>query len=86
MAQLAKVAQIDIDRFYDVMSSNLYKTPRVVVLKLRLQQVAEMLRHSEKSVDEIAEELKFTSPNYLIASFYHQYRQTPDDYRASNPR
>lgn len=85
MAQLTKVAQLDIDKFYDVMSSNLYKTPRVVVLKLRLQQVAELLRHSEKSVDEIAEELKFASPNYMIASFYHQYRQTPEDYRASNP-
>lgn len=86
MAQLTKVAQIDIDTFYDVMSSNLHKIPRVVVLRLRLQQVAEMLLHSERSVDEIAEELRFVSPNYMIASFYHQYHQTPEDYRASNPR
>lgn len=86
MVSLAKVAQMDINDFYVMMSSNLNKTPRGVALGLRLQRVAEMLRHSEKSVDEIAEELKFASPNFMIASFYHQYRQTPEDYRASNPR
>ena len=86
MNSLAKVAQMSINDFYVMMSSNLYKTPHGVVLRLRLQRVAEMLLNSEKSVDEIAEELKFASPNYMIASFYHQYRQTPEDYRASNPR
>ena len=86
MSQLAKEAKMDIKTFYEVMSSNLYKAPSTVVLKLRLQQVAELLRNSDKSVDEIAEELNFASTDYLIASFYHQYRQTPEDYRASNPR
>ncbi len=86
MSALAKESGMDIDSFYEMMSANLYKTPRAVVLKLRLQRVAELLRESEMSVDEIAEELKFSSTNYMIASFYHSYRQTPDDYRATNPR
>ena len=86
MSQLAKVAKIDIKKFYEVMSSNLYKTPRSVALKLRLQRVAESLLNSDKSVDEIAEEQNFSSTDFMIASFYHQYRQTPEDYRASNPR
>jgi len=68
------------------MSGNLYKSPRIVALKLRLQHVAEMLKNSEKSVDEIAEELHFASPNFMIASFYHLFRMTPDAYRANNPR
>lgn len=86
ITELAKVAQMDITKFYDMMSANLYKTPRQVALKLRLQSVADMLCDSDRNVDEIADELKFSSANYLIASFYHQYRQTPEDYRASNPR
>jgi AraC-like DNA-binding protein len=86
IAQLAKEAQMDMKDFYGVMSSNLYRTPRALVLRLRLQRVAELLRNSDKTVDEIAEDLNFESANYLIASFYHQYRQTPDDYRATNPR
>ncbi|MBQ7420351.1 MAG: helix-turn-helix domain-containing protein [Prevotella sp.] len=86
MSMLAKEAQMDLDQFYEVMSSNLYKTPRAVVLRLRLQQVANQLLESEKTVDEIAQELHFASPDYMIASFYHQYRQTPQDYRASKAR
>ena len=86
MKVLAKEAKMNINNFYDMMSSGLYKSPRPVVLRIRLQQVEEMLKNSDKSIDEIAEELHFVSTDYLIASFYHQYRQTPQDYRALNPR
>ena len=86
MNVLASEAEMDISEFYEMMSSNLYVAPRVVVLRLRLQRAAELLRTTGKTVEDIAEELRFVSPNYLIASFYHQYRQTPADYRASNPR
>lgn len=86
MTKLAKVAQMDLDKFYGIMSTHLYKTPRSLVLRLRLQKAADMLSSTDKSVEEIAEDLNFESPNYLIASFYHLYRQTPDDYRATNPR
>ena len=86
MSSLAKKAQMDVKAFYEVMTSHLYKSPNRVVLTLRLQRAADMLLHTDKSVDVIAKELHFSSSNYLIASFYHQYHQTPDDYRASNPR
>ena len=36
--------------------------------------------------ERIAEELGFVSPNYMISSFFHYYRQTPDDYRNSTAR
>ena len=86
MVQLSEIAQMEISQFYDVISANLYKSPHAVVLRLRLLQVAELLKKSGKNIDEIAEELHFSSSNYMIASFYHQYRMTPDDYRAANPR
>lgn len=86
MVKLAEVAQLDIQQFHDMMSVYLYKSPHLVTLRVRLQSVAELLRNSEKSIDEIAEELRFDSPNFMIASFYHQYRMTPEAYRTSNPR
>ena len=86
MLKLAEAAQMDVGQFFELVSNNLYNSPQPVLLKLRLQHVAELLRNSEKSEDEIAEELHFSSPNYMIASFYHQYKQTPRAYRTSNPR
>lgn len=86
MVKLSEVAQMNVDEFYELMSNNLYKSPRIVALKLRLEHVVELLQHSEKTVDEIAEELHFSSPNYMIASFYHHYRMTPEAYRVFNPR
>ena len=38
------------------------------------------------TVEEIAERFNFVSPNYLIASFYHEYRMTPMAYRNSKAR
>ena len=43
-----------------------------------------MLKNTDKTVDQIADELKFVTTNYFISSFYHQYRQTPLAYRKSN--
>lgn len=86
MVKLSEAAQMDVSQFYELISNNFYNSPHAVVLKLRLQHVAELLVNSEKSVEEIAKELNFSSPNYMIASFYHQYRMTPEAYRTSNPR
>ena len=55
-----------------------------MMLNLRLIRVATMLKETDKSKEDIAEELGFISPNYMISSFFHYYRQTPDDYRNSN--
>ena len=54
-----------------------------MMLRLRLGKVAKMLVETDKSTEDIAEELGFISTNYMIASFFHRYRQTPDDYRKS---
>lgn len=86
MSNFAKKAEMDIKSFYEMVSSNIYKSPHRVVLTLRLQRAAEMLLATDKSVDVIAEKLHFSSSNYLIASFYRQYHLSPEDYRASNPR
>ena len=56
------------------------------MLGLHLEEAARMLRDTDKSIEEIAEECRFVSPNFFIASFFHRYRQTPDNYRNSMAR
>ena len=56
-----------------------------MVGKLRIQEAADLLRATDMTVEQIAEELNFVSPNYFVSSFYHHYRQTPLDYRNSKP-
>ena len=86
MQQLAQVAGIGTDSLHEMLTDNLYKSPRQLAGKLRLQQVAELLPNTDMTVEEIAERFNFVSPNYLIASFYHEYRMTPMAYRNSKAR
>ena len=81
--QLTEVAGVDMQEFYHQMSVHLNESPRLMMLRLRLSKVANMLAETEKTKEEIAEELGFISTNYMISSFFHRYRQTPDDYRNS---
>lgn len=86
MQQLADVAGISKEQLYQQFLMHLNESPRLMMLRLRLAKVAQMLAETDKSVEDISEELAFVSPNYMIASFFHRYRQTPTDYRNSTAR
>ena len=64
-----------------MVSENIHKSPRVLVRSMRVDKVAEMLRTTDLSIDAIAEECGFVSPNYMIAKFYHKFKMTPREYR-----
>ena len=83
LQQLSEVAGVDVTQMYQQLSVHLNESPRLIILRLRLAKVATLLAETEMSKEEIAEQLCFVSTNYMIASFFHQYRQTPDDYRNS---
>lgn len=86
MRQLADVAGVSIAQLFEYVSLHLSESPRQMTQSLRLDKVAKMLVETDKPTDIIADELGFVSPNYMIACFFHHYRQTPDDYRNSNAR
>lgn len=65
----------------ELIAANTYKSPRLLTLRIRLHKAAEQLLTTDKKVEDIASDLGFASPNFLIASFYHHYRRTPADYR-----
>lgn len=81
MRSLSEVAGIDVQHFYSLVTSNIYKSPRLLVHTMMLRKAEEMLRKSVKPIDMIAKECGFVSPNYFIASFYHAHQMTPAEYR-----
>ncbi|MBQ9357701.1 MAG: helix-turn-helix domain-containing protein [Prevotella sp.] len=81
MSSLSKVGGLDISKLYDVVIGNLYKSPRELAKKMKLENAATMLRETDKTVEEIASESGFYTPNYFIGNFFHQYKMTPAEYR-----
>ena len=86
VAELSKLTGKPTSELYGLMADQLDKNPRMLIGRLRLQEVARLLRETNLNVEEIAEQCRFVSPNYLIAAFYHHYRVTPKDYRNSSAR
>lgn len=84
MAQLSKVAEMDVVSLYELMMGDIYKSPRDLARTERLQRVADLLIHSDKTIGQIADECGFQTPNYLMGTFFHQYKQTPSEYRESH--
>lgn len=80
MRELGKESGIEIQEFYKLITSNIYKSPRSLALSLMLEKSIEMMRTTNKGIEEIATELGFVSPNYLIACFYQKMHMTPDEY------
>ena len=81
MSQLSSVANMDVVKFYGIMMADVYKSPRDLVLVYRLQQCADMLSQTDKSLEQIANECGFYTPNYFMGTFFHKYKMTPREYR-----
>ena len=81
--ELVNLTGSDVSTFYQTVSTNLYKSPQSMARVMRLLEVQNMLRNSNKSIEQIASDCHFESPNGMISSFYHQFKMTPRDYRLS---
>ncbi|MBP5798436.1 MAG: helix-turn-helix domain-containing protein [Prevotella sp.] len=84
MRDLSNATHMRLSDFCKVIASNIYKNPRPVAMQMMLTRAADMLKkNGEKDIAEISQECGFVSPNYFIASFYHHYHKTPEQYRQS---
>ena len=84
MAQMSQVSGIDVVPLYELMMNNIYKSPRDLARVYRLERALNLLLTTDDSLDEIAEECGFYTTNYLIGTFFHQYKQTPQEYRENH--
>ena len=81
MNMLSKAADMELLELYEMVSENIHKSPRALIRSMRIDRVAEMLRTTDKTIEQIAADCGFVSPNYMIAKFYHKFRMTPAEYR-----
>ena len=82
MRELSNVAGLKLDEFCKLIASNIYKNPRPIAMQMMLNRAADMLlRNRQKDIAKISDECGFVSPNFFIASFYHKYKKTPEQYR-----
>lgn len=81
MRELGRESGLDIQEFYNLITTNIYKSPRSMALSMMIEKGVEMLRTTDKSIEEIASELGFVSPNYFIAVFYQKMQKTPSEFR-----
>ena len=82
MRELSNVAGLKLQDFGQLMASNIYKNPRPIAMQMMLNRAADMLlKNREKTIGEISDACGFISPNFFIASFYHKYKKTPEQYR-----
>lgn len=81
MRQLSEKAGYEVEQFYTLISSNIYKNPRSLAIRLMLKRAEHELRNTIKPINLIAEECGFVSPNYFIATFFHYYHFLPSKFR-----
>ena len=81
MQKLSREGQVDIVKLYGIVTDNLYKNPRELVMANRLHKGAELLVTTDMTVEQVAMECGFYTPNYFIGNFFHLYKLTPEEYR-----
>lgn len=81
MRELGKESGLEIQEFYHLITTNIYKSPRSMALSLMMERGIELLRTTDMGIEEIASELGFVSPNYFVAAFYQKMKKTPAEYR-----
>ncbi len=81
MRKLGEVANVDIVHLYEVVTANIYKSPRHMTEQFRLRKAVELLTSTNMTIEEISNECGFYTPNYFMGNFFHEYKRTPAEYR-----
>lgn len=81
MKMLSEKAGMDLQNFYTLINSNIYKSPRGLVKRVMMNRAEELLRTTGEDIADISEKCHFSSPNYFIGSFFREYHMLPEEYR-----
>ena len=81
MRKLGEVANVDIVHLYEIVTANIYKSPRDMTKQFRLRKAAELLTSTNMTIEEISDECGFYTPNYFMGNFFHEHKRPPKEYR-----
>ena len=89
LSTLAGLVDMDIRRFTSAFQETFGQTPWQYVLRVRLDQAAELLRQTNRPVTDIALAVGFGTPSHFATAFIRRSGVTPSRYREftqqSNP-
>lgn len=81
METLASEHFISYDKLHDLFAAQGNTTPRQYIKKIQLQQIAEMLIHTDETLNNIADLFGFSDQSALTKSFKSAYHISPGAYR-----
>ncbi|SFM18655.1 AraC-type DNA-binding protein [Gracilibacillus orientalis] len=67
--------------FTRLFSTSVNQTPIQYLTKVRIQHALDLLQYNERSIEEIANEVGYTSSNYFSKVFKKLLNETPSNYR-----
>lgn len=82
LVQLAIKKRIKLTDIYDIITTNIFRSPALLTMAMLLEKASRDLIESGMTVEEIAEKNNFASPNYFIAMFFRRYGMTPLQWRS----
>ena len=80
--QMALHRNVKLTDVYDIITTNIFRSPRMLTLAMLLETAAHQLVETDMIIEEISEKNNFASPNYFIAMFFRRYGMTPAQWRA----
>ena len=84
MHKISEQGDVDIVKLYEILANNLHKDPRDLNKLVRLNKAEKLLKETDKSIEEIAKESGFYTPNYFLGNFFHKNKMTPTEFREQN--
>lgn len=85
LSELAEEAHLSPSQLSVLFKRHLGMTPKQYLLQRRLREAKVWLSSTNKSLDEIAQEIGMSNASALVRSFSKQYHMTPGYYRANLP-
>lgn len=82
--QMAEIAHMSVRNFYRIFQQATGISPMHYLLNLRIAHAAELLKHSDCTITEIAYESGFQDSSYLTKQFKTQLGTTPSMFRKLN--
>jgi AraC family transcriptional regulator len=83
VAELAKEAGVSQFHFIHLFKKACGTTPHQYLLKLRLEQAAELLRTTDLSIQAIAAQCGFVAASHFSAAFRRQFGRTASEYKSA---
>ncbi len=83
IADLANQCHLSVSALERRFRKVLGKTPKQLITQLRLDQARRLLVETDRPIYLVAEQCGFVDPNYFSRQFFHEFGESPREFRKS---